>query len=111
LQHEFLKNRGHEVIVHGGGVHFAKDFLKLDGGAGSFGKVVTLTENGWSTSETGMFMKSLSQEHGIIHAPSATAKQIKIGDFLGVLPVHSCMTADVMKSYTTTAGEPLGFMR
>jgi D-serine deaminase-like pyridoxal phosphate-dependent protein len=94
-----------EVVIHGGGIHFAKDFLKLPDGGQNFGKVVTLTDHGWSTSETGMYVKSLSQEHGIIHAPQATAKKINIGDFLGVMPIHSCMTVDAMKCYFTPEGE------
>jgi D-serine deaminase-like pyridoxal phosphate-dependent protein len=92
-----------EVVVHGGAVHFSKDSLKLPDGIVHFGKVVTLTKAGWSTDETSMYVKSLSQEHGIIHTDHAD--RIKIGDWLGVLPVHSCLTADAMKAYLTIAGE------
>lgn len=99
-----------EVVVHGGGVHFSKDFMKLSDGTISFGKVVALTENGWSTAETGMYAKSLSQEHGIIYAKKEIAEKIKIGDFLGILPVHSCLTADAMKSYMTLKGEKISMM-
>ena len=99
-----------EVVVYGGGVHFAKDFLKPDEKTVSFGQVVTLTDNGWSTAETGMYMKSLSQEHGVIYAAKEIAEKIKIGDFLGILPVHSCLTADVMQEYKTTEGEVISMM-
>jgi D-serine deaminase-like pyridoxal phosphate-dependent protein len=99
-----------EVVVHGGSVHFSKDSFKLPDGTISFGNVVALTENGWNTSETGMYMKSLSQEHGIIHAKKEIAQKIKIGDFLGILPVHSCLTADAMKSYMTLEGEKISMM-
>ncbi len=99
-----------EVVIHGGGVHFSKDFLRLPDGTVSFGKVVTLAESGWSTAETGMYIKSLSQEHGIIHAPKEIAMKIKIGDFLGILPVHSCLTADAMQSYVTLDGEKISMM-
>lgn len=94
-----------EVAVHGGGIHFAKDFLKLPDGSNIFGKVVTLTDKGWNTQETNMHVKSLSQEHGIIHAPKHVAEKIKVGDFVGVLPIHSCMTVDVMRNYLTVDGE------
>lgn len=94
-----------EVVVHGGGIHFAKDFLKQTDGSVSFGKVVPNSGNGWSVEETGMYVKSLSQEHGVIHAPKAQAEKIKIGDFLTVLPIHSCMTVDAMKNFVTTDGE------
>ncbi len=29
----------------------------------------------------------------------------KVGDLLGVLPVHSCLTADLLKEYQTLDGE------
>jgi D-serine deaminase-like pyridoxal phosphate-dependent protein len=99
-----------EVIVHGGSVHFSKDSLKLTDGRMLYGKVVSLTDGGWSTKETGMFIKSLSQEHGIIHASKEQCKNIKIGDFLGVLPVHSCLTAEAMKSYLTMSGERISHL-
>ena len=100
-----------ELVVHGGGVHFAKDSLLLPDGKLSYGKIVRLSEGGWSTAETGMYIKSLSQEHGVIHANKEVAETIRIGDFLGVLPVHSCLTADVMKMYMTLEGEQISCMR
>jgi D-serine deaminase-like pyridoxal phosphate-dependent protein len=99
-----------EIVVHGGAVHFSKDSLVLPNG-NSFGKVVRLTESGWSTEETGMHIKSLSQEHGIIHAEKNQAKNILAGDWLGVLPIHSCLTADVMKAYKTTGGIDIEMMK
>jgi D-serine deaminase-like pyridoxal phosphate-dependent protein len=97
-----------EVVVHGGAVHLSKDFITLSDGKPCYGKVVYLTHTGWSTEETGMYVKSLSQEHGIIHAEKAG--KIKIGDWLGVLPIHSCLTADAMKSYLTLDGERISMM-
>ncbi|MBX2968785.1 MAG: alanine racemase [Cyclobacteriaceae bacterium] len=99
-----------EIVVHGGAVHFSKDSLALPNG-NSFGKVVRLTETGWSTEETGMYIKSLSQEHGIIHAEKNQAKNFQVGNWLGVLPIHSCLTADVMKTYKTLEGETITMMR
>lgn len=93
-----------EVVVHGGGVHFSKDSLTKNGTT-SFGKVVNMDGNAWSSAETNMYVKSLSQEHGIIHAPKQQAEKIKVGDFLTILPVHSCMTVDAMRGYTTLEGE------
>jgi D-serine deaminase-like pyridoxal phosphate-dependent protein len=99
------------VAVHGGAVHLSRDSMTLPDDTAIFGKVVRLTIDGWDTSETGMYVKSISQEHGIIHAEKLIAEKIKIGDWLGVLPVHSCLTADVMKAYSTLAGETISMMR
>lgn len=94
-----------EVVIHGGGIHFSKDFLKQSDGSLNFGKVVTRSIHGWDTAETGMYLKSLSQEHGVIHAPKAQVEKIKLGDFLTILPIHSCMTVDAMRAYLTLDGE------
>jgi D-serine deaminase-like pyridoxal phosphate-dependent protein len=99
-----------EVVVHGGAVHFSKDSLAQPDG-NIFGKVVHLSKNGWSTEETGMYIKSLSQEHGIIHAEKNQVENIQVGDWLGVLPIHSCLTADVMKGYKTLEGETVTMMQ
>jgi len=72
---------------------------------------VRLTNGGWNTEDTGMYIKSVSQEHGIIHADKNQVENIKVGDWLGVLPIHSCLTADVMKAYKTLEGETISMMR
>jgi D-serine deaminase-like pyridoxal phosphate-dependent protein len=99
-----------EIIVHGGGVHLSKDFLKNEDGSASFGRVVRMTEQGWSLPTTGMTVKSLSQEHGVIRAGETDCASVKPGDVLGILPVHSCMTADVMTEYYTLAGGRIRMM-
>jgi len=99
-----------EIVVHGGGVHLAKDFLKDEDGLMTFGKVVSLTEDGWSLPSLPMSVKSVSQEHGIIRASAEACKGIHAGDLLGIIPVHSCMTADVMGEYYTLAGDRITMM-
>lgn len=99
-----------EIVVHGGGVHLSKDFLKQEDGSQQFGKVVRLTENGWSLPPTGMNVKSLSQEHGVIRASAEDCSSIKPGDLLGILPVHSCMTADAMTEFYTLSGKKITMM-
>lgn len=93
-----------EVIIHGGAVHFSKDYLNDDSGNKFFGKVVTLAENGWSSIVDGIKLTSLSQEHGKLTVSPALLATIKVGDVLGVLPIHSCLTANLMKSYMTLDG-------
>ena len=102
--------RQKEIVVYGGAVHLSKDFITLPNGKLTYGKVVHLTEDGWSTEETGMYVKGMSQEHGIIHAEKNKIEKLKIGHFIGVLPIHSCLTADVMKSYLTLDGKRITMM-
>ncbi len=97
----------HEIILYGGSVHFSKDLLLQEDGAASFGQIVTLTENGWSEPLEGIDLISLSQEHGIVHATPELFEKYKVGDIMGVLPIHSCLTTDLMKGYLTLEGETL----
>lgn len=93
-----------EILVHGGGVHLSKDVLVIDGQK-NFGEVVYLTDNGWTIPSETSYLKSISQEHGLIQASNELMEKVKVGSILGILPIHSCMTADCMRIYHTPAGE------
>lgn len=90
-----------ELVIYGGGIHFSKDRVEENGKV-IFGKVVESRGTKWGAQIDGMWVKSLSQEHGIIHCSPNKIDDFKVGDLLYVLPVHSCMTADLMKKYLTT---------
>lgn len=90
-----------EVVVHGGAVHFSKDFVP-DANAKVFGKMVKLEQNGWSEEIEECILKSLSQEHGIISITNEELDNIQIGDLVGIVPAHICLCADLMRGYQTT---------
>lgn len=95
-----------EIIIHGGGVHFSKDVLEFEGLGKVFGFVVKDDgELGWSEPIEGVYLKKLSQEHGTIKATTEFIEECQIGDIIKILPVHSCMTADLMKRYLSTEGQ------
>ncbi|MBB6610699.1 alanine racemase [Pontibacter sp. Tf4] len=96
-----------EIIIHGGSVHFSKDVLVQPNGGNLFGRVVEMTEDGWSDPEEGINLVSLSQEHGIVKATPEQFANYSIGDIMYILPIHSCLTAGSMKSYLTLEGERL----
>jgi D-serine deaminase-like pyridoxal phosphate-dependent protein len=99
-----------EIILYGGGVHFSKDVLDLGNGNRSYGDWVLLAENGWSNPVTGCYMSKLSQEHGTLKVTDAMFDRVSVGDVLLILPVHSCMTADLLGSFTTIDGKRLEMM-
>ncbi|MEO9475383.1 MAG: alanine racemase [Cyclobacteriaceae bacterium] len=90
-----------EIVVYGGGVHFSKDSIK--GSDSPYGLVVTLTPSGWQQEPIAKFVR-LSQEHGIISGSDNFISSLKIGDLVGILPVHSCMAADLQGSYRSLSG-------
>ena len=86
-----------ELIIYGGAVHLSKENIEADNGFKLFGYVVSLTENSWGEPIPGAYVSSISQEHGIVKMPKEFLKNFKPGDILGVLPIHSCLTADLLK--------------
>lgn len=91
-----------EIVVYGGGIHFSKDRMTDENDAVIYGKVVKQEGNGWSDLVPKMIVRGLSQEHGVVKVPDLEIDNYKIGDLLIILPIHSCMTANLMKSYLTT---------
>jgi len=88
-----------EIVVHGGAVHFSKDHLFDEYEQKFFGELVILEENGWSRIIPDAKLISLSQEHGILKVSDEVFGKIETGDVLGFLPIHSCLTANLLKSY------------
>lgn len=99
-----------EIILYGGGVHFSKDVLDLGNGNRSYGDWVQYQENGWGDPVPGCYMSKLSQEHGTLKVTDEMFEQVSVGDVLLILPVHSCMTADLQGSFTTLNGKRIDMM-
>jgi len=93
-----------EIVIYGGAVHFSKEGLKDPRSGIIYGKVAEHRETFWGNAIEGFCLVKLSQEHGILHVPGNIIDRYKTGDILTILPVHSCLTADAMKSYLTTEG-------
>lgn len=95
-----------ELIVYGGGVHFSKDQLVLKHGAKPiFGAVADHKEGNWIAGDlTRNYVSKLSQEHGTIKVEKEIFDRYDIGSIIVILPVHSCLTANLMKSYLTLEG-------
>jgi len=98
-----------EIVIYGGAVHLSKDFLYRGNGERIYGYIVRFNEKKWSEPVKGTFLFNLTQDHGIIRTSREIYDEIKHGDILGVLPVHSCLTANLMKSYTTLDGENIDY--
>ena len=93
-----------EIVIYGGGVHFSKERLEDEKLGTIYGRVVENKEIGWGDVIPNMYVSDLSQEHGIILVPQSRIAEFEVGDILTILPVHSCMTANLMKTYQTADG-------
>lgn len=92
------------ILVHGGAIHFSKDTL-MKGGSAIFGQLVAQTENGWEPADAARYLSNLTQEHGILECDTDLINRTGIGENLLFLPVHSCLTANLMRTYHTLDGQ------
>ncbi|MEM9986687.1 MAG: alanine racemase, partial [Bacteroidota bacterium] len=96
-----------EAVVYGGGAHFSKDRLSRPDGEITWGQVMAEAGHTWGQPINGFYLKSLSQEHGILSVPPEQIATLSIGQRLLIAPVHSCMAALCMGGYLTTDGKQL----
>lgn len=102
-QHISSENR---LIVHGGAVHLSKDYLETDGRK-NFGQIIDMSSGGTVKVIEGLFIHSLSQEHGIIEYPDELKEYVIDKNQLWVCPIHSCLTANLFETYVNLKGETI----
>lgn len=99
-----------EITIYGGGIHLSKEYLQINENKKSYGVVALPTKNSWGTIQKNTYVKSISQEHGIVNASKEFQKKLVIGDILYIIPIHSCMTANLMKRFFTLDGTEIRMM-
>ncbi|MHC1704769.1 MAG: alanine racemase [Tenuifilaceae bacterium] len=101
-----------EAIIHGGAVHLSKDFITLPDNNKSFGLPCNFDGSKCRQPYDGLFLKSISQEHGIIGSKEIDQiAQLKPGQLVAILPVHSCLTVDTMGELYLSDGSSISTMR
>lgn len=90
-----------EIVIYGGAIHLSKEYILDKQSNKIFGRIAELTADGWNDPCDASYIKSVSQEHGIIKATPDFYTKIKVGDFIVALPVHSCLTVDAMREMYT----------
>ncbi len=98
-----VNRRRNEAVIYGGSVHLSKDGVTVDGET-RYGKAVSLDGDRWHCSGHLGYVTSLSQEHGVVKLTEEAAGTVRPGSLIAILPVHSCLTADAMRSYLTMKG-------
>jgi D-serine deaminase-like pyridoxal phosphate-dependent protein len=94
-----------KLVIYGGAVHLSKESIVAADGRPLFGYVAPLTAAGWGPAFEQACVVSLSQEHGIIQADADLINRFNVGDLLAVLPVHACLTVDLLRKYVTLSGD------
>lgn len=99
-----------EIVIYGGAVHFSKDTLVNTDGKHLFGRIIIRKNNGTELLNTNNYLSKLSQEHGTLKVTPANLKYINVGDLIEIIPVHSCLTANLMGFMQTSDGEFIQMM-
>jgi D-serine deaminase-like pyridoxal phosphate-dependent protein len=99
-----------EVVIYGGAIHFAKDSIINIDGKPLFGRIIVSENDEKILLDERSYLHSLSQEHGILKISPRDWNYFKPGKLIEIIPVHSCLTANLMKEYLTTEGEVIKMM-
>lgn len=94
-----------EFVIYGGAVHLSKELIINQFSKKCYGAIgACCIESGVQASEN-TWVTGLSQEHGIIRAAFDDIREFKIGGLTEIIPVHSCLAADLAGYYLTTDGQ------
>lgn len=93
-----------EIVIYGGSVHFSTESIITPSGLRVYGLVVSNEGEKWGGVMSDAYLRGLSQEHGIVSIPAGMINNYRVGDIIKILPVHSCLTANLMREYLTTGG-------
>jgi D-serine deaminase-like pyridoxal phosphate-dependent protein len=93
-----------EIIIYGGAIHLSKESFKHPELGKIYGLVTKKIATGWDKPLSETYVSSLSQEHGEIKTTPEILKTIDVGEVLVILPIHSCLTANLMGEYYTIKG-------
>ncbi len=94
-----------EIVIYGGAIHFAKDSIINIDGKPLFGRIIIREEGREILLDERNYLHALSQEHGILKTTPQDLNYFKPGKIIEIIPVHSCLTANLMREYTTNEGD------
>jgi len=95
------------IVLYGGAIHLSKDSLVDGAGRRIYGYLARADERAWIGVDRRYPLVSISQEHGLVAAKREEVEQWKVGDVALVLPVHSCLTAEMFDEYLALDGRPI----
>ena len=99
-----------EIIIYGGAVHLSKESIVNSNGKKIFGRIIIKNNDEKILLKPLNYVSKLSQEHGTLKVTQIQFKNFKIGDLVEIIPIHSCLTANLMGHAQTTEGEMIEMM-
>jgi D-serine deaminase-like pyridoxal phosphate-dependent protein len=99
-----------EIVIYGGSIHFSKESIVNINGKQLFGRIIIRKNGEKLLLEPSNYLAGLSQEHGILKVTQNQFKNFNVGDLVEIIPVHSCLTANLMGHYQTSDGKIIEMM-
>lgn len=96
-----------EIVIYGGAIHLSKEFLLNVAAKPYYGRIVIEIDGKKTMLGERNYVMRLSQEHGILRVSQKNFSLINVGDLIEIIPIHSCLTANLAGSYLTTDGEEI----
>ena len=84
-----------QMVIHAGAVHLSKEYITYNGKK-CYGLISKVNKNGIKIIY-GIYISSLSQEHGIVTLANNKLDEFELYETIAIIPVHSCLTANLMK--------------
>lgn len=100
-----------EAVIYGGAIHLAKEDVRSRREGRICGRVCRPRGDGWGRILPGTAVAALSQEHGVVKTTRAELKEIRAGDILFILPVHSCLTVNLWEQFESLGGSRIPTIR
>jgi len=91
-----LHRERNEAVIYGGAVHLSKEQVTDSSGKTLYGLVCDQHGKLFD----GCYVKALSQEHGVVYLSSDYIDNYQPGDLMYILPVHSCLSANLLRDAT-----------
>jgi D-serine deaminase-like pyridoxal phosphate-dependent protein len=86
-----------EIVIYAGAVHVSKDHIELTEHGNVYGEIVNISPKGWERFPEPLYLNRISQEHGVFYCPDEYWDYFHTGGLAGIIPVHSCLAADLLK--------------
>lgn len=99
-----------EVVIYGGAIHLSKDSLSNIDGKRFFGRIAININGEKKLLNKRNYVTRLSQEHGVLKVSQKNFGLFHIGDLVEIIPIHSCLTANLARKYLTTEGEEIAMI-
>lgn len=96
-----------EVVIYGGAIHLSKDSMQNTDGKEFYGRIAIYKKGEKKILNERNYVARLSQEHGILKVSQKNFDFFKIGELVEIIPIHSCLTANLARRYITTRGEEI----